>query len=214
MVIVAGRLASEAQGFCSEHPPRPFSQVPCPTITTRPGHVHGSTAGNDIGSANRPAPLFTQTRFSTFPGFTATITIAGSRATYEWVILDYAILSVGGVTVPIYDTSSAEQVRWVLEDSGAVLVVTETDAHAQLVKELSAKLPALRKILHLPSGGPMALDELAEAGKSVDVGQFEERVHQALGDHGDHSGRDGGAGVRNRNRPSGPAATRLSSGDK
>lgn len=100
--------------------------------------------------------------------------LSGTR--YEWVILDYAILSVGAVTVPIYDTSSAEQVRWVLEDSGAVLVIAETDAHAQLVKELTDELPNLRNILHLESGWPAALDELAEAGKSVDVGQLDERL--------------------------------------
>ena len=100
--------------------------------------------------------------------------LSGTR--YEWVILDYAILSVGALTVPIYDTSSAEQVRWVLEDSGTVLVIAETDAHAQLVKELSDELPSLRKILHLESSGPTALDELAEAGKSVDIGQLDERL--------------------------------------
>ncbi len=100
--------------------------------------------------------------------------LSGTR--YEWVILDYAILSVGAVTVPIYDTSSAEQVRWVLEDSGAVLVIAETEAHAQLVKELTDELPNLRKILHLDSGRPAALDELAEAGKSVDLGHLDERL--------------------------------------
>ena len=99
-----------------------------------------------------------------------------SATRYEWVILDYAILSVGALTVPIYDTSSAEQVRWVLEDSGAVLVITETEAHAQLVKELTDELPSLRKILHLDSGAPAALDELAEAGKSVDIAQLDERL--------------------------------------
>lgn len=99
-----------------------------------------------------------------------------SATRYEWVILDYAILSVGAVTVPIYDTSSAEQVRWVLEDSGAVLVIAETEAHARLVKELSDELPNLRKILHLDSGGPAALDELAEAAISVDIGQLDERL--------------------------------------
>ena len=87
-----------------------------------------------------------------------------SATRYEWVILDYAILSVGAVTVPIYETSSAEQVRWVLEDSGAVLVFTETEAHAQMVKELHDELPALRKVLQIESAGPTALDELAEAG--------------------------------------------------
>ncbi|MGZ4510715.1 MAG: AMP-dependent synthetase/ligase [Mycobacterium sp.] len=99
-----------------------------------------------------------------------------SATRYEWVILDYAILSVGALTVPIYDTSSAEQVRWVLEDSGAVLVITETDAHGQLVKELSDELPSLRRILQLDSGEPAALDELAEAGKAVDTGRLDERL--------------------------------------
>ncbi|BCI92774.1 hypothetical protein NIIDMKKI_79800 [Mycobacterium kansasii] len=99
-----------------------------------------------------------------------------SATRYEWVILDYAILSVGAVTVPIYDTSSAEQVRWVLEDSGAVLAIAETDAHAQVIKELSDELPSLRRILQLESSGPTALDELAEAGKAVDVGKLDQRL--------------------------------------
>ena len=99
-----------------------------------------------------------------------------SATRYEWVILDYAILSVGALTVPIYDTSSAEQVRWVLEDSSAVLVVTETEAHAQLVKELSEELPSLRKILRIESTGLAALDELAEVGKSVGMGRLDERL--------------------------------------
>ena len=48
-----------------------------------------------------------------------------SRTRYEWTLIEMAILAAGGVLVPIYDTSSAEQVRWVLEDSGAVLVIAE-----------------------------------------------------------------------------------------
>jgi len=99
-----------------------------------------------------------------------------SATRYEWVILDYAILSVGALTVPVYDTSSAEQVRWVLEDSGAVLAIAETDAHGQLIQELSEELPNLRRVLHIESTGPAALDELAEAGKSVDIGQLDERL--------------------------------------
>ena len=99
-----------------------------------------------------------------------------SATRYEWVILDYAILSVGAVTVPIYETSSPDQVRWVLEDSGAVLAFTETDAHAQTVKELSDELPALRKVLRIESSGPTALDELSEAGKSVDASELDARL--------------------------------------
>ena len=95
---------------------------------------------------------------------------------YEWVILDYAILSVGALTVPIYDTSSAEQVRWILEDSAAVLVVTQTEAHAQLVKELSDELPNLRRVLHIDADGQTVLEELGEAGQSVGIGVLEDRL--------------------------------------
>ncbi|KKC04583.1 AMP-binding protein, partial [Mycobacterium nebraskense] len=86
-----------------------------------------------------------------------------SATRYEWAILDLAILSVGAVTVPIYETSSAEQVRWVLQDSEAVLAFAETDAHATVVTELTADLPALRRVLHIDGSGPKALDQLVEA---------------------------------------------------
>jgi long-chain acyl-CoA synthetase len=99
-----------------------------------------------------------------------------SATRYEWVILDYAILAVGAVTVPIYETSSPDQVRWVLEDSGAVLAFAETDAHAQLIKELLDELPALRRVEHIESAGPSALETLAEAGAAVDPGQLDERL--------------------------------------
>lgn len=99
-----------------------------------------------------------------------------SATRYEWVILDYAILSVGAVTVPIYETSSAEQVRWVLEDSGAVLAFTETEAHAQMVAELHAELPALRKTFRIEASGPAALDELAEAAADADAAELGRRL--------------------------------------
>lgn len=65
-----------------------------------------------------------------------------SATRYEWAILDFAILAVGAVTVPIYETSSAEQVRWVLQDSEAVVLFAETDSHATMVAELSGSVPA------------------------------------------------------------------------
>jgi long-chain acyl-CoA synthetase len=43
-----------------------------------------------------------------------------SRTRYEWTLADYAIWTAGGVTVPIYETSSAEQVEWMVSDTGAV----------------------------------------------------------------------------------------------
>ncbi|MGX9792226.1 AMP-dependent synthetase/ligase [Mycobacterium sp. MMS18-G62] len=99
-----------------------------------------------------------------------------SATRYEWVILDYAILAVGAVTVPIYETSSPEQVRWVLEDSGAVLAFVEIEAHALMVKELLDELPALRQVEVIESAAPSALDVLSEAGTSVDPKQLDERL--------------------------------------
>ncbi|MCG7597753.1 long-chain fatty acid--CoA ligase [Mycobacterium sp. PSTR-4-N] len=97
-----------------------------------------------------------------------------SATRYEWVILDYAILSVGAVTVPIYETSSADQVRWVLEDSAAVLAFVETDAHTQMVKELHDSLPDLRKVFTIDAT-PAALDELSTVGADTDAAEVDRR---------------------------------------
>jgi long-chain acyl-CoA synthetase len=99
-----------------------------------------------------------------------------SATCYEWAILDLAILSVGAVTVPIYETSSVEQVRWVLQDSAAVLAFAESDAHAAMVTELTGELPALRRVLHIDGSGPKALDQLVEAGASVDPAELTVRL--------------------------------------
>jgi long-chain acyl-CoA synthetase len=105
-----------------------------------------------------------------------------SATRYEWAILDLAILSVGAVTVPIYETSSAEQVRWVLQNSEAVLAFAETDAHAAMVTELTAELPALRRVLHIDGSGPKALDQLVEAGASVEPAQLTARLETLRAD--------------------------------
>ena len=87
-----------------------------------------------------------------------------------------AILSVGGVTVPIYETSSADQVQWVLQDSGAVLAFAETDGHAAIISGLADDLPELRRHFSIDASGPHALDELAAAGASVDRAEVDARV--------------------------------------
>jgi long-chain acyl-CoA synthetase len=99
-----------------------------------------------------------------------------SATRYEWPILDLAILSVGALTVPIYETNSAEQVRFVLQDSGAVLIFAETDAHADKIEHLEHELPELRKVYRIDGSGPAALDALAEAGASVDAKELDDRL--------------------------------------
>ncbi|MCV7353957.1 AMP-dependent synthetase/ligase [Mycolicibacterium fluoranthenivorans] len=93
-----------------------------------------------------------------------------SATRYEWPILDFAILSIGAVTVPIYETSAAEQVRHVLDNSSAVLVFAETDGHAATVEQIRDTLPQLRKVLRVE-----ALDTLAETGVGVDAAELDAR---------------------------------------
>jgi long-chain acyl-CoA synthetase len=59
-----------------------------------------------------------------------------SKTRYEWTLADFACFSVGAVVVPIYETSSAEQVEWILSDSGAKGAFVETDAHAAIVESV------------------------------------------------------------------------------
>jgi len=99
-----------------------------------------------------------------------------SATRYEWAILDMAILSVGALTVPIYETSSAEQVRWVLSDSSAVLLFAETDAHAKIAAELESDLPELRRVFGIDTSGPKALEELTADGERVDPAEVDARV--------------------------------------
>ena len=91
----------------------------------------------------------------------------------EWLVLDYAILAVGAVTVPIYETSSPEQVEWILSDSGAVLAVVETPAMRWTYDEVHAHATACREALVIDEGG---LDELAARGREVDDATLDERI--------------------------------------
>ncbi len=87
-----------------------------------------------------------------------------SRTRYEWTLVDYALWTVGAVTVPIYETSSPEQVAWILTDSGAVAVVVETPAHAGAVNSVRDRVPALKDVWQIEAG---VLDELNRAGTEV-----------------------------------------------
>ncbi len=87
-----------------------------------------------------------------------------SRTRYEWTLVDYAVWAAGGVVVPVYETSSAEQVAWTLGDSGARAVVVETEQHAATVAAVRAELPDLADVHVIDSGG---LDGLRVAGAAT-----------------------------------------------
>ncbi|MEU0570002.1 AMP-dependent synthetase/ligase [Nonomuraea sp. NPDC005983] len=69
-----------------------------------------------------------------------------SRTRYEWTLIDYAIWSVGAVSVPIYETSSVEQVRWILSDSGAKAAFVELDTHEETVRAAAPELRSLWRV--------------------------------------------------------------------
>jgi long-chain acyl-CoA synthetase len=95
-----------------------------------------------------------------------------SRTRYEWTVLDYAILTAGGVVVPVYPTSSADQVEWILSDSGAVAIVAETGAHADMIAATRARLPALRHVWVIDGDG---LADITSRGSMVTLEQVEDR---------------------------------------
>jgi long-chain acyl-CoA synthetase len=97
-----------------------------------------------------------------------------SRTRYEWTLADYAIMACGGVTVPIYETSSDEQIHWILADSGAVGCVVESGRHRDAVERVRDRLPDLRGVWQIEPGGD-DLTALAAAGEAVPAAQVDQR---------------------------------------
>src|SRR6476620_5583798 len=69
-----------------------------------------------------------------------------AKTRYEWAVVDFAIWTAGGVVVPIYDSSSADQVSWIVSDSGATALIVETDEHATAVESVRDQAPDLRSV--------------------------------------------------------------------
>lgn len=98
-----------------------------------------------------------------------------SKTRVEWALLDYAILAIGATTVPIYETSSADQVEWILEDSEAVAAFFETDALHALYRQCAERLPACRHTFVIDQA---ALEHLQKLGDEVDEARLDERLSQ------------------------------------
>jgi long-chain acyl-CoA synthetase len=95
-----------------------------------------------------------------------------SRTRFEWTLADYAIWAAGAVTVPVYETSSAEQVEWIIGDSGARAAIAETDKHAEIIAGLRDRLTGLGEVWRIAG-----LDELAATGTGV----TDDQLRQARG---------------------------------
>ncbi len=97
-----------------------------------------------------------------------------SRTRYEWTLIDYAIWTAGAVTVPVYETSSADQVEWILSDSGARAVFAETREHASTIDGLGGGLPDLDLGIFLIGD----LGALAAGGVQVNEDRLRQRRTQ------------------------------------
>ncbi len=93
-----------------------------------------------------------------------------ARTRYEWTILDFAIWFAGGSVVPIYETSSAEQIDWILSDSGSVALIVETPTHRELAQTV---LPAHTK--HVWTMTDDVLSVLAKAGANISDDEIDRR---------------------------------------
>jgi long-chain acyl-CoA synthetase len=93
-----------------------------------------------------------------------------ARTRYEWTILDFATWFAGGVVVPIFDTSSAEQIDWILNDSHSVAIIVETPAMRELVQTV---LPSHTKNVWAMTDDVLAV--LREAGKNISDEEVDRR---------------------------------------
>jgi long-chain acyl-CoA synthetase len=91
---------------------------------------------------------------------------------FEWMVCDFAIWTAGGVTVPIYETSSADQVEWILRDSQTSAVFVATAALADTVASVRDRLTDLRQVWTFDSGD---LDTLAASGRGLEPSEVETR---------------------------------------
>src|SRR6266516_3608815 len=98
-----------------------------------------------------------------------------SHTRYEWTLIDYAIWTAGAVTVPVYETSSAEQAEWILSDSGARACFVETASYKDIIGSFRDRVPALSDLWQIEED----LDSLRAAGADVGDEAIAERAAAA-----------------------------------
>ena len=146
---------------------------------------HGTVIERSTGLGGTWTPVtsaaFAAEVASTAKGLAAAGIAAGdhvaimSRTRYEWTVADFAIWAAGAISVPVYETSSAEQVQWILSDSDVRLAIVETAAHAAVVEQVRAELPRLGEVLVIDQA---ALAALVARGADVPDAEIERRSSQ------------------------------------
>ena len=94
-----------------------------------------------------------------------------SRTRYEWTLIDWAIWFSGAISVPIYETSSPEQIKWIASNSGAKYIFCEHQGHAQDIAEVKAELTQLEKIWIIEQG---AIESLSVAQSQINEAEIEQ----------------------------------------
>ncbi|KAB7789846.1 AMP-dependent synthetase/ligase [Bifidobacterium leontopitheci] len=102
-----------------------------------------------------------------------------SHTRWEWAALDMAIMAVGALTVPVYETNSDAQVKWIFNDSQVTVAFAEDDGQRDKIESVHADVPTLRNVFVIEAGG---LDALKAYGRDVSEERFWDRKREAHGD--------------------------------
>ena len=95
-----------------------------------------------------------------------------SRTRYEWTVMDFAIWFAGAVSVPVYETSSASQMEWILSNSDSVALIAENKEHTDRFAQVKAALPLVRLVMTFEEN---CLEELKKRGKEISDEALEQR---------------------------------------
>jgi long-chain acyl-CoA synthetase len=102
-----------------------------------------------------------------------------SSTRIEWTVFDFAIWAAGAVTVPIYETSSAEQIEWIVSDSGAVALIAENDELKAEYDSVADKLPGCEHVFVIDDG---AIEDVKQRGSDISDEDARERASSVVGD--------------------------------
>lgn len=100
-----------------------------------------------------------------------------SRTRWEWTALDMAIMSIGALTVPVYETNSASQVSWIFNDSKVTLAIAEDDGQRDKIESVRDEVPTLRNVFVIEAGGLSAIKTYGESVTDAEFWEYKEASH-------------------------------------
>ena len=100
-----------------------------------------------------------------------------SRTRWEWTALDMAIMSIGALTVPVYEPNSASQVSWSFNDSKVTLAIAEDDGQRDKIESVRSEVPTLRNVFVIEAGGLNAIKTYGESGTDAEFWEYKEASH-------------------------------------